>query len=85
MMTAIAFIFGVMPMMFAHGAGAESRVALGSAVVFGMLMNAILGTLFVPNFWELMQKFQENVLGKFFKDVDTVPAGGDSNDKMTSV
>jgi len=83
MMTAIAFIFGVMPMMFAHGAGAESRVALGSAVVFGMLMNAILGTLFVPNFWELMQKFQENVLGKLFKDVDTVPAPTD--DKMTSV
>jgi len=84
MMTAIAFIFGVMPMMFAHGAGAESRVALGSAVVFGMLMNAILGTLFVPNFWELMQKFQENVLGKLFKDVDTVPAPTD-DDKMTSV
>ena len=77
MMTAIAFIFGVMPMMFAHGAGAESRVALGSAVVFGMLMNAVLGTLFVPNFWELMQKFQENVLGKLFKDVDTVPPPGD--------
>lgn len=74
MMTAIAFIFGVMPMMFAHGAGAESRVSLGSAVVFGMLMNAVLGTLFVPNFWELMQNFQEKVLGKLFKDVDTVPA-----------
>ncbi len=73
MMTAIAFIFGVMPMMFAHGAGAESRVSLGSAVVFGMLMNAVLGTLFVPNFWELMQNFQEKVLGKLFKDVDTVP------------
>lgn len=84
MMTAIAFIFGVMPMMFAHGAGAESRVALGSAVVFGMLMNAVLGTLFVPNFWELMQKFQENVLGKLFKDVDTVPTPTD-DDKMTSV
>ncbi len=74
MMTAIAFIFGVMPMMFAHGAGAESRVSLGSAVVFGMLMNAVLGTLFVPNFWELMQNFQEKVLGKLFKDVDPVPA-----------
>ncbi len=73
MMTAIAFIFGVMPMMFAHGAGAESRVSLGSAVVFGMLRNAVLGTLFVPNFWELMQNFQEKVLGKLFKDVDTVP------------
>lgn len=83
MMTAIAFIFGVMPMMFAHGAGAESRVALGSAVVFGMLMNALLGTLFVPNFWEIMQRFQEKVLDKLFKDVDTVPPG--DNDKMTSV
>lgn len=83
MMTAIAFIFGVMPMMFAHGAGAESRVALGSVVVFGMLMNALLGTLFVPNFWEIMQRFQEKVLDKLFKDVDTVPPG--DNDKMTSV
>lgn len=81
MMTAIAFIFGVMPMMFAHGAGAESRVSLGSAVVFGMLMNAILGTLFVPNFWELMAKFQQNVLDKMFKDVDTVPAPTDDNFK----
>ena len=73
MMTALAFIFGVMPMMFATGAGAESRVSLGTAVVFGMLMNAILGTLFVPNFWELMQRFQENVLSKVFKDSDKVP------------
>ena len=73
MMTALAFIFGVMPMMFATGAGAESRVSLGTAVVFGMLMNAILGTLFVPNFWELMQRFQENVLSKVFKDSDNVP------------
>lgn len=74
MMTAIAFIFGVMPMMFATGAGAESRISLGSAVVWGMLLNAVIGILFVPNFWDLMQSFQEKVLGKLFKDVDTVPA-----------
>ncbi|WP_303742018.1 efflux RND transporter permease subunit, partial [uncultured Muribaculum sp.] len=74
MMTAIAFILGVMPMMFATGAGAESRVSLGTAVVFGMLLNAILGTLFVPNFWDMMQTFQEKVLSKFFKGVDDVPA-----------
>lgn len=73
MMTALAFIFGVMPMMFATGAGAESRVSLGTAVVFGMLLNAVIGTLFVPNFWELMQRLQENVLSKVFKDVDSVP------------
>lgn len=74
MMTAIAFILGVMPMMFATGAGAESRVSLGTAVVFGMLLNAVLGTLFVPNFWDMMQTFQEKVLSKFFKGVDDVPA-----------
>lgn len=56
MMTALAFVFGVMPMLFATGAGAQSRISLGTAVVFGMAVNAIVGTLFVPNFWELMQK-----------------------------
>ena len=68
MMTALAFIFGVMPMMFATGAGAESRISLGTAVVFGMFLNAIIGTLFVPNFWELMQRLQENYLSKIFKE-----------------
>ena len=58
MMTALAFVFGVMPMLFATGAGAESRISLGTAVVFGMAINAILGCLFVPNFWELTSKFQ---------------------------
>ena len=68
LMTACAFVFGVMPMMFATGAGANSRIDLGSAVVFGMAMNAIFGTLFVPNLWELMQKFQEKYLDGLFKD-----------------
>ncbi len=65
-MTALAFVFGVMPMMFATGAGAASRVSLGCAVVFGMAVNAVLGTLFVPNFWELLQTFQEKYLSKVF-------------------
>lgn len=67
MMTAFAFIFGVMPMLFATGAGAGSRISLGTAVVFGMFVNAVVGTLFVPNFWELLQKFQERYLAKYFK------------------
>ena len=68
LMTACAFVFGVMPMMFATGAGANSRIDLGSAVVFGMAMNAIFGTLFVPNLWEIMQKFQEKYLSGLFKE-----------------
>ena len=54
--------------MFATGAGAESRIALGTAVVFGMAMNTVLGTLFVPNFYELMESVQERWLSKVFKD-----------------
>jgi multidrug efflux pump subunit AcrB len=54
MMTAMAFIFGVMPMLFATGAGAASRISLATAVVFGMTINAFIGTLFVPNFWQLL-------------------------------
>ena len=79
MMTAIAFIFGVLPMMFATGAGAESRVSLGTAVVFGMIVNAVFGTLFVPNFWEFMRGIQEKYLNRMFKDVDTTPASDNSN------
>lgn len=64
MMTACAFVFGVMPMMFASGAGAHSRQELGTAVVFGMALNAIIGTTFVPVFWELLQNFNEKYLSR---------------------
>ena len=67
MMTALAFVFGVMPMMFATGAGANSRIEIGTAIVFGMTMNALFGTIFVPNFWELMQRVQEKYLSRFFR------------------
>ena len=78
LMTACAFVFGVMPMMFATGAGANSRIDLGSAVVFGMAMNAIFGTLFVPNLWEIMQKFQEKYLDGLFKDPDPTKSADDT-------
>lgn len=59
LMTSLAFVLGVMPLLFASGAGAASRVSLGVAVVFGMAANGIFGTLFVPNFYELMQRLEE--------------------------
>lgn len=66
MMTALAFVLGVMPMLFATGAGAGSRISLGTAEVFGMAINAVVGTLFVPNFWELLQRFGEKYINNFF-------------------
>ena len=78
LMTSLAFVFGVMPLLFATGAGAESRISLGTAVVFGMAMNTLLGTLFVPNFYELMATVQEKYLSNRFRD-DTLPADGNSD------
>lgn len=73
MMTALAFVFGVMPMLFATGAGAESRISLGAAVVFGMAVNAVIGTLFIPNFWELLQRFSEKYLSRLFASDRPLP------------
>ena len=50
-----------MPLLFAAGAGAASRISLGAAVVFGMAMNTIFATIYIPNFYELMQKIQEKI------------------------
>lgn len=60
-MTVCAFVFGIMPMMFATGAGANSRKELGTAVVFGMLLNGLIATLFVPTFWMVMQTINEKL------------------------
>ena len=67
-MTSLAFVVGILPLMFASGAGAESRISLGTAVVFGMALNAIIGTLFVPNFWDVMQRIQEKFTGRHKKE-----------------
>lgn len=81
MMTAFAFVLGVMPMLFASGAGAASRIALGTAVVFGMFVNALIGTLFVPDAWDLMQRFQEKYLAKYFKVLKPKPNSDNTDDE----
>lgn len=85
-MTALAFVFGIMPLLFASGAGANSRIAIGTAVVFGMAVNAIIGTLFVPNFWALMQHVQEKYLSRIFASSEVVQKGAtDTNTTTGSV
>jgi HAE1 family hydrophobic/amphiphilic exporter-1 len=59
LMTSFTFVLGVMPLLFATGAGAGSRVALGAAVVFGMLVNTVVATLYIPNGYEVMQTLEE--------------------------
>ena len=59
LMTSLSFVFGVMPLLFASGAGAESRLAIGTAVVYGMFLNTVLATLYIPNWYEWMQSLEE--------------------------
>jgi len=47
-MTALAFIFGCLPLWIATGAGANSRRILGTVVIGGMLLSTILGLIFIP-------------------------------------
>lgn len=58
-MTAFAFIWGVFPLVIASGAGAASRHSLGFAVFGGMILSTLVGTLFTPVFFVMMQSLRE--------------------------
>ena len=57
MMTELAFIIGVLPMIFATGAGANSRISVGSTVFGGMVAAATLGAVLTPAFYVIVQEF----------------------------
>jgi HAE1 family hydrophobic/amphiphilic exporter-1 len=59
MMTALSFVLGVLPLVFASGAGAASRRALGTTVFGGMLAASLLGVLFVPILYATVQRIRE--------------------------
>jgi multidrug efflux pump subunit AcrB len=50
-MTSLAFIFGVLPLVWAVGAGAELRQTLGTAVFSGMIGVTVFGLIFTPAFY----------------------------------
>ncbi|MCO8124188.1 multidrug efflux RND transporter permease subunit [Stieleria sp. TO1_6] len=61
MMTSIAFIVGVFPLVTATGAGAGGRVSLGLVIFGGTLMLALVGTLLIPIFFRLVQSLREAI------------------------
>jgi len=64
LMTSLAFGFGVLPLVFASGAGAGAQKAIGTAVLGGVVTSTFLVTLFAPLFYVLIQK----TFGKRSKD-----------------
>jgi HAE1 family hydrophobic/amphiphilic exporter-1 len=56
LMTSVAFILGVLPLVFATGAAAEMRRSLGTAVFAGMLGVTVIGLLFTPVFFAVVRR-----------------------------
>jgi HAE1 family hydrophobic/amphiphilic exporter-1 len=78
LMTAFAFILGVVPLMLATGAGAASRQSIGTTVFGGMLAATVLTLLFVPVFYATIERIRE---GRAGRDTGTTRDGNrpDSN------
>ncbi len=55
-MTSLAFIFGVLPLAVSTGAGAQSRIAIGTAVIGGMITGTVLAIMFVPLSFVLVRR-----------------------------
>lgn len=53
-MTSLAFLFGVAPLMFAHGAGAASQISIGSAIVGGTAFATFVGVIFIPSYFVII-------------------------------
>jgi len=62
LMTALSFIFGILPLVFASGAGAASRHSLGTAVCGGMIASTFLSLIIVPVLYVVIQNIREKGL-----------------------
>lgn len=72
-MTALSFILGVLPLVFASGAGSAARNAMGQTVFGGMISATFIGCILVPVFFVMFQvlreKFNPKVAKKSLKEM----------------
>ena len=61
LMTSFAFIFGMMPLVFAVGVGATGNRSIGTGAASGLLIGTIFGVLAVPVFYVIFQYIQEKI------------------------
>jgi hydrophobic/amphiphilic exporter-1 (mainly G- bacteria), HAE1 family len=59
----LAFILGVLPLVFASGAGQEARHSVGTAVAGGMFLSTFLNTIFIPVLYVVIETFRERITG----------------------
>jgi HAE1 family hydrophobic/amphiphilic exporter-1 len=63
LMTSLAFILGVLPLVFATGAGQEARHSVGTAVAGGMFVSTFLNIIFIPVLYVVIESLRERVTG----------------------
>lgn len=68
LMTSLAFVLGMLPMVLASGPGSASRQAIGTGVFFGMIFAIVFGIVLVPFFFVMVYKTKERVQHKIKKD-----------------
>ena len=76
MMTALSFILGVLPLAFASGAGAASRMTIGWVVLMGMVLATFVGLLFIPSLYVIMQTMKERFNPAVKEPVSKTVSGG---------
>lgn len=76
-MTSLAMIVGLLPLMFAMGVGANGNRSLGAAAVGGMLIGVICQIFVVPSLFVIFEYLQEKVKPMVWEDIDNSDASGD--------
>jgi hydrophobic/amphiphilic exporter-1 (mainly G- bacteria), HAE1 family len=74
LMTSIAFILSVLPLVLATGAGASARKSIGITVFTGMIASTCLAVIFVPSLFVVIQRFEEWLASRKKRATETVAA-----------
>jgi Cu/Ag efflux pump CusA len=84
LMTSFAFIFGVIPLITATGAGAEMRQALGTVVFFGMIGVTFFGVFLTPVFYTAIRRLTDRrpVPAEKSRSIRTVPPSAEIEDRI---
>ncbi len=81
LMTSFAFIFGVIPLIIATGAGAEMRQALGTVVFFGMIGRTFFGVFLTPVFYTVIRRLTGQRLASAERLVRSIPTSTVGDDR----
>jgi hydrophobic/amphiphilic exporter-1 (mainly G- bacteria), HAE1 family len=72
LMTSLAFILGVLPLVFATGAGQEARHSVGTAVAGGMVLSTFLNIVFIPVLYVVIETMRERLGGTGHRGAEAI-------------